>query len=288
MHFILFAFLLLISRMNAFNLNSEGISNIANFHSILQGNGSNSIVGKTFNWSATNGGVGYYIESNLTIWVVVPGVGVVQETFGTGCYTIVDIKKKRIKYNLECAGGGSFELVENATTYNWNNLQFGNGTGCAVVNGFGYDQEVVGYSTLQAIPGSSVNHVTYVGDAVDSNACGRLFGAGIALARDVLDFFYFAQPYNLFNPQFNVWFCANVNGLLSYDHRTLRVINESDRAWVDALEQLPPQCFTNTTPFCETVYFPGSPCDQIVNPPANCPTAAPTAAGKRSINNLDD
>lgn len=121
-------------------------------------------IGLTYNWSALNKGKGFYVEAKLTVYVDLNGV-IVSNTTGTGCVTIVDIQGGKIYYDLTCAAGGKFALFSNHTTYNYENLQFGNGNGCGVVTGIGYQEEVLGYARLKSQPGSTKNHLIYAGQA---------------------------------------------------------------------------------------------------------------------------
>ena len=79
----------------------------------------------------------------------------------------------------------------------------------------------------------------------------------------------------------NSFFCAQVVGLLDYDHKTKVDITSDNEAYYRSFFQLPQSCFTTPQDFCSTAYFPGNPCDTVVTPPANCPLSGPTS--KRSF-----
>ena len=71
-----------------------------------QGNayGNTPFVFVPYNWSNSNGGVGYYIAANHTRISFDLYGNFISNTTGSGCFTIVWPEQQLILYNLTCTG----------------------------------------------------------------------------------------------------------------------------------------------------------------------------------------
>jgi len=213
-----------------------------------------------FNFSVLNDGNGHLISGTLKIVVDLNGL-IISDTSGP-TIMIVDPPRHRMYFDLSGAAGGKFALFANRTTYNWNNLEFSNGEGCAVVPDFGYDDEVAGFHFLKATAEFG-NEVVYGGNAYDSNGCGRPIGVTISEEHGFVHHFLFSQAYNLYNPQAKVFFCAMVQGYMEFNRNSVVQITSSNLGYIDSFFALPSSCSTNPVDFCSSTYGPGNPCDAL-------------------------
>lgn len=218
-----------------------------------------------FDWSMDP--VGYIISGTITLSVKLINPPIeVQRTTEPG-QMMVDPVEGVIYFNL--ASGGKFAIFRsNRTTYNWNNAEFDNRNGCAIVPNFGYDEERAGYSQLDADNSNKENFARYVGLALDSNACGRTIGVDIEARKNIIRYFYFAQLYNLhLNPaNLSQTTCANIKGSYKFEKNTPGYAFTRNRTLMNTLVQLPATCFSSPIDFCSAAYAPGNACDVMAKP----------------------
>ncbi len=205
-----------------------------------------------FNWTENSG---YAITGGIRI---IAEFGLFRISDVSGSCVIVVHKDYGIFFDL--GPGGKFVVSVNGSTYNWNNQQFGNGTGCATVTGFGYLQEVDGYhfATSDDLFSDGVN-IVYSGLVYDSNGCGRPIFVTIRTHNNVIVWFKFIQAYN-----FGPGVCAMITGVMDMAYSS-RTYNTTTIAGY--FSTIPAVCFGNSTiDFCPAAYGTNNACDNLITP----------------------
>jgi hypothetical protein len=179
--------------------------------------------------------------------------GLFDVTCSPGAVLIVDPSKGMALFDFTSSGGGK-NLLTPTDSYFFDGAGYGT-TGCGVVHGWSFQDQVDSYTSAVSTLGSTFHNARYQGLVSDVGSCGSC-GADLAVTyitrRNIIVQFEFGEKYPLnigLGPQ-----CYRVDASVSYDESTLQKGGNYDSYFV-----VPPQCLTGTN-FCSDVWPSGNVC----------------------------
>jgi hypothetical protein len=175
---------------------------------------------------------------NGTMCTRFPGFG--KELCSLNVIFAMDPKKNMAFFDFN---GGGKSLLTPTNSYFFNGYQYGS-TGCGVVYGWSYQDQVESHTSAVSALGSTFDNAKYEGSVLDADSC--------ILCDDYLNVTYVTKRNIITTMEFNAYYpwsfegatCSYIHTSIVFDYSTLRIGENFDNYFV-----IPPQC-SRATNYC--------------------------------------